>query len=415
MILNHLKASVKTRWQRTLYIMFFAQLMVAVGFSSIFPFLPLYVKDLGATTNLSIEFLAGMVFSAQAFTMMIASPIWGTIADRYGRKLMVERSMFGGAVILLLMAFVRSAEELVILRAIQGLITGSVAAASALVASEAPRERTGYAMGILQVGLGSGVALGPLIGGAIADFFGYSAAFYVTAGLLFLSGVLVFFGVEEEFVPADTLTEGASSFMAQWRHILAAPGVVMTYGMRFMNRLGRMMIFPMLPLFIETLLRDTAHINTFTGLVIGIGAATTTLSSIYLGRLGDRIGHRRIVIAGVILAALLYLPQSLVTAGWQLLVLQALIGVAMGGIIPGLSALLARYTQSGEEGAVFGLDNSIQAAARSVAPLIGAGVAMWFGLRAVFIATALFYLVAGLLAAWRLPRSEPPIQVGQES
>ena len=415
MILHHLKAAVATRWQRTLYIMFFAQMMTAIGFSSIFPFLPLYVKDLGAITDLSIEFLAGMVFSAQAFTMMIASPIWGIIADRYGRKLMVERAMFGGAVMLLLMAFVHSAEELVILRAIQGLITGSVAAANALVASEAPRERTGYAMGVLQVGLGSGVALGPLIGGAIADFFGYSAAFFVTAGLIFLSGVLVFFGVEEDLVPADRFTKRASNFIAQWRHILAAPGVIMTYSLRFMNRLGRMMILPMIPLFIETLLRDTARINTFTGLVIGVGAATTTLSSIYLGRLGDRIGHRRIVIVGVVIASLLYLPQSLVMAGWQLLVLQALIGVAMGGIIPGLSALLTRYTQSGEEGAVFGLDNSIQAAARSVAPLIGAGVAMWFGLRAVFIAAALFYLIAGFLAAWRLPRSEPPIQVGQES
>lgn len=415
MILHHLKAAVATRWQRTLYIMFFAQMMTAVGFSSIFPFLPLYVKDLGATTDLSIEFLAGMVFSAQAFTMMIASPIWGVIADRYGRKLMVERAMFGGAVMLLLMAFVRSAEELVILRAVQGLITGSVAAANALVASEAPRERTGYAMGVLQVGLGSGVALGPLIGGVIADFFGYSAAFFVTAGLLFLAGVLVFLGVEEDFGPADRLTKRESNFMAQWRHILVVPGVILTYSLRFMNRLGRMMILPMIPLFIETLLRDTARINTFTGLVIGVGAATTTLSSVYLGRLGDRIGHRRIVIVGVVTASLLYLPQSMVMAGWQLLVLQALIGVAMGGIIPGLSALLAGYTQSGEEGAVFGLDNSIQAAARSVAPLIGAGVAMWFGLRAVFIATALFYLVAGLLAAWRLPRSEPPIQVGQES
>ncbi|MCK4961050.1 MAG: MFS transporter, partial [Anaerolineales bacterium] len=280
MILHHLKAAVATRWQRTLYIMFFAQMMTAVGFSSIFPFLPLYVKDLGATTDLSIEFLAGMVFSAQAFTMMIASPIWGVIADRYGRKLMVERAMFGGAVMLLLMAFVRSAEELVILRAIQGLITGSVAAANALVASEAPRERTGYAMGVLQVGLGSGVALGPLIGGVIADFFGYSAAFFVTAGLLFLAGVLVFLGVEEDFGPADRLTKRESNFMAQWRNILVVPGVMLTYSLRFMNRLGRMMILPMIPLFIETLLRDTARINTFTGLVIGVGAATTTLSSV---------------------------------------------------------------------------------------------------------------------------------------
>ena len=417
MILNHLKEATTTRWQRTLYIIFFAQMMTAIGFSSIFPFLSLYVKHLGAISDLSIEFLMGMVFSAQAFTMMIASPIWGTIADRYGRKLMVERAMFGGAVMILLMAFVRSAEELVILRAVQGIITGSVAAANALVASEVPRERTGYAMGVLQVGLGSGVAFGPLIGGAIADFFGYSAAFFITAGLLFLSGVLVFFGVEEDFRPrsTDRLTKRASTFMAQWRHILAAPGVILTYSLRFMNRLGRMMILPMIPLFIETLLRDTTRINTFTGLVIGIGAATTTLSSVYLGRLGDRIGHRRIVIVGAVIASLLYLPQSLVKAGWQLLVLQALIGVAMGGIIPGLSALLTRYTQSGEEGAVFGLDNSIQAAARSVAPLIGAGVAVWFGLRFVFIATASFYLVAGLLAAWRLPRSEHPVQGGQES
>jgi DHA1 family multidrug resistance protein-like MFS transporter len=394
-----------------LYIIFFAQLITAVGFSSIFPFLPLYVKDLGAVTDMSIEFLAGLVFSAQAFTMMIAAPIWGTLADRYGRKLMVERAMFGGAVMLLLMAFARSAEELVILRAIQGLITGSVAAANALVASVAPRERTGYAMGLLQVGLGGGVALGPLIGGAIADEFGYSAAFYVTAGLLFLSGVLILIGVEEEFVPAGTLNGGVRSFMAQWRGVLTTQGVKLAYGMRFMNRLGRMMILPMVPLFIETLLKDVERINTFTGLVIGAGAASMTLSAVYLGRLGDRIGHRRIVIASMIMAAVLYLAQSFVVEGWQLLLLQAMAGVTMGGILPGISALLARYTQIGDEGAVFGLDNSIQASARSVAPLLGAGVAQWFDLRATFTATSLLYLVSGLLAAWRLPQPEKAEQV----
>lgn len=406
MILNKLREAVTIPWQRTLYIIFFAQLMTAVGFSSIFPFLPLYVKDLGAVSNLSTEILAGLVFSAQAFTMMIAAPIWGTLADRYGRKLMVERAMFGGAVMLLIMAFARSAEELVILRAIQGLITGSVAAASALVASVAPRERSGYAMGLLQVGLGAGVALGPLIGGAIADQFGYSAAFYVTAGLLLLSGILVLFGVEEEFVPVGALNGGVRSFMAQWRGVLTTSGVAMAYGMRFMNRLGRMMIFPMVPFFIETLLKDVERINTFTGLVIGAGAASMTLSAVYLGRLGDRIGHRRIVIMSMLMAAVLYLAQSFVVEGWQLLLLQALVGVTMGGILPGISALLARYTQIGDEGAVFGLDNSVQAAARTVAPLIGAGVAMWFSLRMTFVATAVLYLAAGLLAAWRLPQPE---------
>jgi DHA1 family multidrug resistance protein-like MFS transporter len=137
------------RWKRTLLIVFIAQTIVAVGYSSIFPFLPLYVESLGTSTNLSVEFLAGLVYSAQAFTMMIASPIWGAVADRVGRKLMVERAMFGGALMTFLMAFVQTAEQLIALRAIQGLITGVVAASNALVASETPRERTGFAMGML--------------------------------------------------------------------------------------------------------------------------------------------------------------------------------------------------------------------------------------------------------------------------
>ena len=105
-------------WQRTLFILFFAQLMVAVGFSTVFPFLPLYVEQLGSTSGLSIELLSGLVYSAQAFTMMLASPVWGVLADRFGRKIMVERTMFGGAVILLLMALITTAEQLVVLRAI---------------------------------------------------------------------------------------------------------------------------------------------------------------------------------------------------------------------------------------------------------------------------------------------------------
>jgi DHA1 family multidrug resistance protein-like MFS transporter len=194
--------------------------------------------------------------------------------------------------------------------------------------------------------------------------------------------------------------------MAQWRGVLTTSGVAMAFGLRFMNRLGRMMIIPMVPLFIETIFKDVERINTFTGLVIGAGAASMTLSAVYFGRLGDKIGHRRIVILSMILAALLYLLQSYVVAGWQLLILQALAGITMGGILPGISALLARYTQSGDEGAVFGLDSSVQAAARTVAPLLGAGVALWFSLRATFTATAVMYFIAGLLAAWRLPDPE---------
>lgn len=382
--------------------MFFAELITAVGFSSIFPFLPLYVKTLGSTYHFNIDLLVGLVFSGQAFTMMIASPFWGSLADRYGRKLMVERAMFGGAVILLLMAFVRSAEELVFLRAIQGLITGTIGAANALVASVVPRERTGYAMGLLQMGLGTGVAVGPMLGGTIADAFGYRAAFYATALLLLISGFMVLFGVDEQFDPVKSHTGRHGSFVSRWRRILAAPGVVTAYVLRFMNQLGRMMFLPILPLFVANLLVDTARVNTFTGFVVGIASATTTLSAVYLGRLGDRTGHRSILIAGSLGSFVLYLLQSLVTEGWQLLGLQALAGVALGGIVPSVSALLARYTQLGEEGAVYGLDNSINSGARALAPMLGVGVAAALGLRATFVTAAMLYLAAGLVALWGL-------------
>ena len=160
------------QWKRTLVVITIAQFSAGLGFSVVGPFLPLYIKDLGSSGYFSVETLCGLVFSAQAFCMAIASPLWGAVADRFGRKLMVMRTLLGGALIFLLMGHVRSGEELVVLRAIQGVISGVMAAASAMVASVAPKERIGFAFGILQIGMWTGHAVGPVVGGIIADLFG---------------------------------------------------------------------------------------------------------------------------------------------------------------------------------------------------------------------------------------------------
>jgi MFS transporter, DHA1 family, multidrug resistance protein len=405
----------KTAWRRTLYIMFVVQVMSSVGFSSIFPFLPLYVQTLGSQWGLSIELLAGLVYSAQAFSMMLTSPIWGTVADRFGRKRMVERANYGGTVILLLMAFAGSAEMLVFLRLIQGAITGTVAAANALVAAEAPRDRTGYAMGLIQVGTGAGIALGPLIGGTVADLWGYGAAFYVTSGMLFLSGLLVSFFIREDFKPTAQTTSLDGKRFSKWKDILSGKGVLTVYSLRFTSYLGSMMIIPIAPLFIQTLLDNQEQLNTFTGLVIGVSYAAVTVSGVYLGRLGDRIGHRKVFTGSCLAAFLLYLPQTFVTAGWQLLLLQALTGLALGGVVPSISALLARLTSPGYEGAVYGLDNSIVSGSRTIAPLISSIVAATLSLRAVFPTVGALFLFAALLATIKL-RGEviPPREVDED-
>jgi len=410
-------------WQRTLYIMIFAQLMSSVGFSIMFPFLPRYVAFLGSSTGTSLELLAALVFSAQALTMTLASPVWGAVSDRYGRKPMVERAAYSGAVTLALMAFVPNAEMLVLLRALQGFLTGTVSAGNALVASSVPRNRVGHAMGLLQLGLGSGVAIGPFIGGLLADAFGYRATFIVTAVLLVISGLMVTFGVKETFVrPVRKAQEPREGMLASWKRIVRAPQVGTLYGLSFLNWLGRNMLTPILPLFIATLPLGSGGVNTTIGLIVGVAAATGTLSAVYLGRLGDRIGHRPILIVSAVAAALLYLPQSLVTQVWQLLVLQALTGVAVGGLTPSVAALLSRYTTPGQEGLVYGLDNAIVSASRTLAPLLGAAVVVLMqalGLRAfeyrvVFILTGGFFGLSALIALLRLPavttpaRAEPP-------
>jgi DHA1 family multidrug resistance protein-like MFS transporter len=402
------RSATGSSWRRILYIMFVAQLFSATGFSVTFPFMPLYVKHLGTTTGISLDFWAGAAFSSQAFTMMLAAPFWGALADRYGRKLMVVRAMFGGTILLGLMAFVRSAEELVLLRTIQGFVTGTDSAANALVASTAPREKAGFAMGLLQVSLWGGIALGPLLGGFLADTFGYAMPFLVTAACLFFAGVLVWFGIDETFVPSESLTTNRASFIAEWRHVLSMPGVVLTYTLRFLNALSRSMIIPILPLFIATLVADGEGVSSLTGLIVGIPSAAATATAIYFGRLGDRVGHRRIVIACACAAALFYIPQSFVTEPGQLLLLQILVGAATGGLLSSPSALLARYTEPGEEGAVYGLDNSIISGARAVAPLVGASIALWFGYRGTFLATGLILLLMVFLAVRWLPEAAAP-------
>lgn len=408
MIPQRILAAFRTPWKRTLYILFFAQLMTAVGFSIIFPFLPLYIKELGSNTNWSVELLSGLVYSGQALTMMIASPIWGAISDRYGRKMMVLRAMFGGSIILLLMAFVRSAEELIIVRTVQGLITGTVSAANALVAAETPKEHVGYAMGLLQMGMAGGVSMGPILGGALADILGYSGVFYVTAALLLISGLLVAFGVQEHFSPERLEDSRGPSTLQKWKGLIMTPGVMLTYGLRFMTRFGHIMILPIVPLFIETLISNRDQLNTTIGLVIGSAFITNALAATYLGRLGDRIGYRRILVISSIAAGLLYIPQSFVTASWQLLALQALFGITLGGMIPAISALLANYSKKGLEGVVYGLDNSVMSGARAVAPLIGAAVAINLGIREAFLITAGMFFIAAIVTVWRLPPSRQP-------
>ncbi len=391
-------------WKRSLYVMAFAQVVAATGFALFFPYLPFYVKKLGTSTGLSTAFWAGAVFSAQGISMMIASPFWGVLADRYGRKLMAERAFFGGFVVIFLMAFAKSAEELTVLRALQGFITGTVAALTALAASTVPREEVGYAMGLMQTGFWVGISAGPLLGGVIADRIGYRSLFFFTSSLLLMGGILLLLLVHEEFVPTEeNSTSLPFGFLKGWWDVLRSPGVALVYLIRFMVQTGGNILTPFIPLFAAMLLANSVSVNTFTGSVISISSAATVATTAYFGKLGDRIGHKRVLAIGAFLSAVFYFPQSFATQGWHLLLLQALTGAATGAIAPSMVALLAKYVHPGMEGAVYGLDNSMVSASRAIAPMIGAWVVMYMGLRWTFTVTGVVFLIVAIVAAVWLP------------
>lgn len=391
-------------WRRNVYILCVVQLLSTAGFSLVTPFLPLYVKEVGIATGGSVEFWSGMVFASQAFTMMLAAPVWGAIADNFGRKPMLVRATVGGAVLVVLMGMVQNTEQLVILRTLQGLVTGVVPAASALAAATTPRKNIGEAQGLLQMSRSVGVAVGPVIGGVLGDAFGFRESFYITGTLLGLSGICTMIWVKEEFTPTEKSKQ--PGYFAAYRTILRAPGMGGLYELSFLRSLGQTMLQPLVALFVVELIGTEEGAASITGIVIGSASVTGALSAVWLGRLGDRYGHIKILIGSSLVAALLYVPQPFVTAAWQLIALQALVGFAAGGLVPALAALMNLWSPPGSQGATYGVDTSVNSAARAVAPLIGAMVASWIGLRGVFGGTIVVYVlcVALGLAIARSPR-----------
>lgn len=387
-------------WRKTLYIVFIAELLSIGGLQIIVPFLPLYVQNLNPRYG-SVEFWTGVVYSAQAFTIMIASPIWGSLADRLGRKVMIQRAMIGGALVLGSMAFVRNVSQLVLLRAAQGAITGVIPAAYALVAASTPGEKTGYAMGLMQMSVWIGMSLGPLIGGVIADLFGFRSAFYVTSVCLLLGGLAVTFFVEEDFYPSNTEKFSWHRMFDGWVQVVRVPRMPEYLSMRFLVQVGQSVVLPFLPLYMAILLASQESVSTITGLAVGIMSASGAISAVIMGRFSDRIGPERLLLFSAPFSALAYGLMTFTTTSWQLVGLYALAGIALGGVVPTVAALMGTTQPKNRMGSVYGLDNSTNAAGRMVAPLLGALIVSLFALRSVFILAA---VLLGFIAILAVPK-----------
>jgi DHA1 family multidrug resistance protein-like MFS transporter len=392
-------------WKRNLAAIWFAELTSIVGFAIAIPIMPFYVQELGVTDPDAVKFWAGLITTVHPITMAIMAPIWGTLADRYGRKVMLVRAMLGGAVVLGLMGVATAVYQLVILRAIQGMLTGTVTAANTLVASTTPRERSGSALGFLQMGIYAGASLGPVVGGVVSDALGTRAAFFTTSGLLLTGGLLVALFVRENFEPTTSTESSWRAVIRGFQAVAATPALLSALGIRLMMRMAGRLPGPNLSLFVEELV-PAGRAATLAGLVWGGNAAAAAVGAVLLGWASDRIGRRRVLLACGVASALIYVPQFFVVNVTQLALLQGGAGFAMGGILATLSATLATFSPEGRQGVVYGVDASVVSAANALAPALGTALAIGWDVRAPFLGSAVVFAVGSAVTARLLPRAQ---------
>jgi DHA1 family multidrug resistance protein-like MFS transporter len=324
-------------------------------------------------------------------------PVWGVVADRYGRRLMIQRALFGATIVIGAMAFVRTPEQLFALRLLQGGVTGLVAAVSTVVSLTVPRERLAASLGMVQTALFTGNAIGPLLGGVVSDLVGFRVAFILTGLLFFCSGVLVTIFVAE---PARDAAPGSKRAEAGggWREFLGRREILAALAVMILIRFANFAPNPILPIYIQGLATEITRLATISGLVVAATGVASTISALLVGSLADRFGRRTTLLVCLLAAAALCPPQAFVTSVWQLLVLRVLTGLALGGMMPIIQAIFTELTPPERRGMAFGILATAGSIGLGGGPLTGSLIAANFGIPAVFLTmTPLF-----LLGVWSL-------------
>lgn len=379
-------------WKVNLISVWFGCFFTGLAISQILPFLPLYISQLGVNSHEALSMWSGLTFSVTFLISAIVSPLWGSLADRKGRKLMLLRASLGMAIAILLQAFATNVWQLFLLRGIMGLTSGYIPNAMALVASQVPRERSGWALSTLATAQISGVIGGPLMGGFIADHVGLRPVFFITAMLLIVSFMVTLFLIKEGVRPTLKKSERMSG-KAVFASLPYPALVISLFFTTLVIQLCNGSISPILALFIKSMAPDSNNIAFLSGLIASVPGVSALISAPRLGKLGDRIGTERILMATLICAVVLFFAMSWVTTPFQLGVLRFLLGFADGAMLPAVQTLLVKYSSDQITGRIFGYNQSFMYLGNVAGPLMGATVSAMAGFRWVFIATAIIVMI----------------------
>lgn len=396
--------SAQAGWKRNLWAVWAVVFISISGANLIFPFMPLYLQDdLGVTDKSEAALWAGLLGASTGAMMFVFSPIWGSLADRYGRKAMLQRAVIAAMIVMFLQGLAQEPWQLLVLRALQGAFAGTVGAATALVAAGTPRRHLGYAMGLVQTAQFSSQMFGPVIGGVLATAIGFRSTFIATSSLYAVGALLVFFVVEEgeghrQTRSPDRAHRGAFGEIAQnLRDVARQRALLLVIGILFLLGLSTTLVRPVLSLVVQDATDGNAALNS--GFVFAAFAFTSAFAALFVGRATQAVGYRRWLAFSAAGAATFYVPVAMTGSVAALALFMAVVGLFSGAMLPTTNALIGALSPRGREGSSFGVASSAQALTMAVGPLLGGGMAAAFGVHAGFVAAAAVLYVAALLAA----------------
>jgi DHA1 family multidrug resistance protein-like MFS transporter len=397
-------------WERNVWALALVVFIAFVGFQFFSPFLPLYVMELGVTDPTRVALWSGVLTAVTPAVSGLLGPLWGSFADRVGRKMMMVRSLVGFVIIVAAMGLVTSVTQLLILRVLQGVIAGFSIFAMALASVSCPKERVPVAIGRVQGAQLLSVAIGPAAGGYVASHFGLRYAFFVTAGMcaLALVGLLVLF--TENRPPGDAGPATATSDTGfTLRQVWASRGFPLVLVLLFVAQFIDRGLSLLVPLKVGTLL-DVTRIAATSGEIISLAAICATGSALLAGRLAQRWPAERLLLIGLVAGGL---PCALMafTSGWQSLMLfRCLTGLFLGGALTLAYSIGGSLVTGERRGAAFGwLALSVQIGT-AASPLVSGGLAAISLPGAFVLDGTLAWLAAGtlLLGARHLRRGAAP-------
>lgn len=382
--------------------MWFANFFIAGSMTMVLPFISLYIETFGNFSNAYVQSWSGWIFAITFVTAFIFSPIWGRIGDKYGRKNILIISATGLAVSVLLMGFATTVWQLFLLRFFTGVFTGFIPMSQAFISTQTPKEIAGRVLGSLQTGSITGTLMGPLLGGIIADSFGYSATFKWVSITIFLSSLIVLFGIKEMQLKV-TNKEDRKIYSSKEviKHIVQHPVLFIVMITSALVQIAHFSIQPILSLYVVEL-HGTASIAFFSGLAFSAAGLGNLFFARRWGSLGDKIGHTKILIILLFMAGIVYFPGAFVTNIWQLVILRFLLGIAIGGIVPTRIAYIRQEAPLSMQGEVLGYNTSLRFLGNMIGPALGGVLAGIFGISSVFFVTSALLIITGsiMLVTW---------------